>query len=161
MSYLALATAPRRTNDRLFTRMTKAELEIDEDMTEAMADLCTDLSMYESDDGSPALYTMERYTIDRNSGCFRKSERGVDTADQEKVECITGVLMCAQTFRLKRENPMFTPGQDNHIVCQSPDKRLGIGDPGGNCQTCEFQNWELAKAQGKKHPDPNLSLIHI
>ena len=100
MSNLALPTAPRRTNANISLRMDNKGYPLDEDMTEAMADLCTDLSVYESDDGSPALYSMERYTIDRSNACFRRSEHGVDVSQQEKVETLTGVLLWAQRFRV-------------------------------------------------------------
>jgi hypothetical protein len=31
------------------------------------------------------------------------------------------------------------------ILCRSFDSRLGVGDPGGDCETCKFQQWTAMK----------------
>ena len=55
-----------------------------------------------------------------------------------------------QVFRTRRLDT--GAGDDYEVLCESLDGNTGIGTPGGNCNTCEFAQWQDNPDGGRAFP---------
>lgn len=54
---------------------------------------------------------------------------------------------------------LFTPMEaGGGLLCRADNAKVGVGDPGGNCVSCEFSQWKRSK-DGKRTP-PRCTLFH-
>ena len=62
---------------------------------------------------------------------------------------IEGIIIKVQPVRIYYDKP-FGEGDITPPTCFSNDGLTGVGDPGGDCQKCQFNQWDTAtKGRGK------------
>ncbi len=62
---------------------------------------------------------------------------------------VTATVLAIAKFR------RLTNGDDGSVLCRSEDGYLGVGDPGGDCESCPLSKWINApEGSGKKNTPP-------
>lgn len=62
------------------------------------------------------------------------------------------VIIVPLLFSRTRSKRVDPANRDSDIACESGDARIGMGDPGGNCQTCPFARWGSDPKSGQRKP---------
>ena len=133
-------------------------LEEDEEFVEAFYDLREFVEMYQQDmtvQGrmNPTLYSLPRMVSNQDSNAFKRQVADVGYREWPEVDVVEGVVIAANNFRQMREFRTYDPSRPNPIMCASPDTRHGIGQPGGECRNCTYQDWDAARSRGLTRPE--------
>lgn len=72
---------------------------------------------------------------------------GDDPDEPEMVRELVGVIIDHYPVQVYWENPLT--GESAPPDCYSNDGKIGIGDPGGSCAKCPFNQWGSGKGKGK------------
>jgi hypothetical protein len=74
---------------------------------------------------------------------------GDDPDNPDTVRELVGVIIDHHLTRTYWENQEYT-GESRQPDCTSPDGKIGIGEPGGDCRTCPMNQWgSAAVGRGK------------
>ena len=126
--------------------MVNANYEVDEEFTSSVVDMLdvTDPEFFKdpnAPNATPGISVLTRYSIDRDSLCFKRAERGLKFRDWEKVESVQGVILAMMPYRVKRKYQVYKEDEDNPVLCVSVDMKTGVGTPGINCKACQFSKF--------------------
>ena len=91
-----------------------------------------------------------RYVVDIPDNCFRLTEGERPFKKWYTEPQLMGRIVTTKPYRQMREFERFDEGQ-NPIVCVGIDG-VGKGDPGGNCNTCPFSEWQVHPITGRSIP---------
>lgn len=61
---------------------------------------------------------------------------------------VTATVLAIAKFR------RLTNGDDGSVLCRSEDGFIGVGDPGGDCESCPLSKWVNAEDKSKKNIPP-------
>lgn len=66
---------------------------------------------------------------------------GDDPDSPDSVKELVGVIIDHYPTQTYYENPLEGSGESTPPDCQSHDGKIGIGNPGGSCALCPFNQW--------------------
>lgn len=131
--------------------MLRRGLEVDAEHMESIRDMesVTGPSHYAdpNNDGRPGLFQLTRYSMDKDSQCFRMFDPEKEFAEQDSLEKLEGVVFFVDPHRQLREYPVYDPKIVNRILCASGDGIIGHGKPGGKCISCQYSKWPTKETQ--------------
>ena len=99
----------------------------------------------------------QSYYSNRDGSQFKVRTAGMEFDQWPSVEMLTGVVLDIVHVRVKRESQSRDLTERNRTTCAAPHGNQGFGDPGGDCRTCPFQDWE----KGQGNPDYSFELTTL
>ena len=87
----------------------------------------------------------QSYYSNAEGSQFKVRTAGMEFGQWPSVEMLTGVVLDIVRVRVKRENQGSNLNERNRTTCAAPHGTQGFGNPGGDCRTCPFQDWEAGR----------------
>ena len=98
-----------------------------------------------------APWDMDKATIPTGGGTAWQVP---DLEDGTKsVKALTGIILHWAPYRAFYFRRLDEGGEAGAPDCQSNDGVTGYGDPGGDCESCEWNQWDSGKNGGKACPE--------
>lgn len=124
----------------------------EEDSASPMQTMWTqDTDFEDSDLSYPRLRLAQGLTDEVQQGLAKPGNYVLTGFDP--VESVTLIPIMRGMSRFRRN-----PEDRNDILCTSSDAKTGVGEPGGDCRTCQFAKWSAPTQPGKKGTPPQCTL---
>lgn len=101
----------------------------------------------------PKLRLAQALTSEVVNGAAKSGDWVISGEDPMKKPTIIPMLM-------NRRRELRDPDESRQVLCRSVDSLHGIGDPGGDCNTCPMAKWSEAKGKNKKNMPPQCNFIY-
>ncbi len=137
-----------------------AEKQIQETLPEVVQEQETQIARPEDVQGYHDGFTAEDVKIPAVL-LMQKTSAMVETGEAEEGQFVNNVtqdnygselefiLLAQSTREIIRGRSRFV---DNKMVCQSNDRVIGTGEPGGQCAACRFAQWTKDQETGRELP---------
>ena len=102
-------------------------------------------------------WDMDKATIPTGGGLtWQVPEMG---DDDRPVKTLDGIILHWMPYRRRYKQGLDDGGAAGPPDCFSSDGITGVGDPGGDCETCPFNEWGSGKNGSKGCPESRLLFL--
>lgn len=146
-----MTKTPKPADEGSFDSMISEETALATTVDSPVGRTYTDSPDFESDDITyPRLRLAQGLTQEVQDGVARPGEWVLAGYDSEKSVVLVP-LMAAKYRELRGDD-------DEGVLCSSPDAKVGVGNPGGNCAECPLAKWRPNPKDPKKNLPPACGL---